>query len=346
MDSKIINQIIQNVQLAQKGELYIDEIYSKEVTGGNEFLFFIKPEITLFSAEIKLKEILKMVFAKMEKFNLKVRNIQVLSAQYLDDYDIIARHYGVINRLSNDAAGNLSEDAKEKFKNEFSINADEAEILGSLHFIKEFPYFTPIGLDYLWQNAPFVKLAGGTYVQRLLLDGQEVFLVNGFHPRQLDHFTKADRSIITMTLCGNTNWADARQKFVGATNPAAAEDKSIRKDLLIKKDEYGLKTVNSSWNGVHLSAGPVEGLVELVRYNSDYKNDEKATIDDYAFGRRLRENFSEQQIIRIMDNCNVMHEGKTVSVFDLTEERNSDEALRLLIQTMPTLDAEEGAKAE
>lgn len=346
MDNKIISQIIQKVQLAQKGELYNEEIYKKELTAGNEFLFFIKPEITLFSSEIKLKEILKMVFAKIEKFKLKAQNIQILSAQYLDDYDIIAKHYGVINRLSNDAVGNFSEDARNKFKNEFGISADQTEVFGSLQFIKEFPYFTPIGLDYLWQNVPFVKLAGGTYAQKLSLDGQEIFLVNGFHPRQLDHFTKADRSIITMTLCGNTNWAEVRQNFVGATNPVNAHEKSIRKELLLKKEEFGLKTVNSSWNGVHLSAGPVEGLVELIRYNSDFKNNDKSTIDDYSFGRRLRENFSEQQIMKIMDNCDVSFDGKSVPVFDLTEEKNSDEALRLLMQTLPTLDAEEGAKTE
>lgn len=344
MDSKIIGQIIQNVQQAQKGELYLEEIYSKDVTAGNEFLFFIKPEITQFSAEIKLKDILRMIFTKIEKFKLKVRNIQVLSAQYLDDYDIIAKHYGVINRISNEAVDNFSDDAKNKFSEVYGKTVDEADIYGSLQFIKEFAFFTPIGLDYLWQNAPVEKLAGGTYAQKLFLDGQEVFLVNGFHPRQLDHFTKADRSIITMTLCGNTNWAEARQHFVGATNPLNAADKSIRKDLLLRKEEFGLKTINSSWNGVHLSAGPVEGLVELVRYNSDYKNNEKSTIDDYSFGRRLRENFSEEQIMKIMDNCNVSYENKTVSVFDLTEEKNSDEALRLLIQTMPTLDSEEGVK--
>lgn len=346
MDNKLLNQIIQHVQRAQKGELYNEEIYSKDVTGGNEFLFFIKPEITQFSADIKLKEILKMIFTKIEKHNLKLRNVQVLSAQYLEDYDIIAKHYGVINKISNDAANAMSEDAQKKFNQEFGKPLEESEVLGSLQFIKEYAYFTPIGLDYLWQNSPMVKLAGGTYAQRLLLDGQEVFLVNGFHPRQLDHFTKADRSIVTMTLSGDTKWSVARQELVGATNPEDAAEKSIRNDLLVRKEEFGLKSVSSSWNGVHLSAGPVEGLVELVRYNSDYKNNEKSTIDDYAFGRRLRENFSEKQIMNIMNNCDVTYENKSISVFDLTEEKNSDEALRLLIQTMPTLDAEEGEKPE
>ena len=45
-----------------------------------------------------------------------------------------------------------------------------------------------------------------------------------------------------------------------SSNPIKANKGSIRKTLLDNKDLYGLKEVSQGANGVHLSAGAVEGL--------------------------------------------------------------------------------------
>ena len=84
-------------------------------------------------------------------------------------------------------------------------------------------------------------------------------------------------------------------------------------------------------NGVHLSAGPVEGLVELIRYNSDFSSQNGIkNISDYSFGRALKSEFTEEQINRIMSNEDLIIENTKVSIFDLTEEKNSDEAIESL----------------
>ena len=301
-----------------------------DLSGKNQFLFFIKPEITLASDNIDFKSILDMMFLKMDEFGLKIQNCKILSAKYLDKYDIIAQHYGVINKISKDAKNNISDTAKERFSKLFGKSTDDARILGSLEFIEKYPEFTPTALDHLWQNAGFEKLAGGTYCQQLKLDGIETYLINGFHPRQLAHFTDKSRSIITFTLVGNTHWDKARTIFIGATNPAKAEKGSIRNDLFENMDKYGLQTVSASWNGAHLSAGPVEGLIELIRYNTDFSSDEDIRLDQYKFGRQLEENFDEKQVQKIFDNVDVKFDGKNISVFDLTEEKNSTEAIEVL----------------
>lgn len=43
---------------------------------------------------------------------------------------------------------------------------------------------------------------------------------------------------------------------------------SIRAELLKNKEATGMIDVNMSSNGVHMSAGPLEGLVELQRFMS------------------------------------------------------------------------------
>jgi nucleoside diphosphate kinase len=65
--------------------------------------------------------------------------------------------------------------------------------------------------------------------------GEEVFLINGFHPKQLKHFIEPSRSIVVMTLSGDLSWSDARNNFVGSTMPAKANKGSLRNDFLEKK---------------------------------------------------------------------------------------------------------------
>ena len=92
------------------------------------------------------------------------------------------------------------------------------------------------------------KLGGGAYAQSIKLDGKPLFLVNGFHPRQLDHFISPGRSIVAFTLVGDLDWSVARNSLIGKTNPAEAEKGSIRRTLWERKDELGLPAVTPSWN--------------------------------------------------------------------------------------------------
>jgi len=326
-----IQTLSENIILAQKEKIYNELIYeNKQVAGKNEFLFFIKPEITVYSEKINLKTILQLIFEKLESSDMKIKTARIMSGKYLDDYDIISQHYGVINKLSVDAKNMLSADAKSRFKEIFHHTADESIILGSLEIMDHYPFFTPESLDFVWQNSPAHKLAGGTYAEQLRFDGKELFLINGFHPRQLTHFIEQGKSIITFTLVSDIKWKDAREKLIGRTNPAEAMPGSIRNELLQNQIALGLQNVSSSLNGVHLSAGPVEALAELIRFNSDYAANRKSNPSDYQFGRQLLSVLNKEELNDILNNKNVQADGKSVSVFDLTEDKDSEEALNLM----------------
>jgi len=321
------------IRKAQNEEVFFEEIFNSPdlPIGKNEFLFFIKPEITIESETIKLEKILNLIQDKIETFGFKIHNIKILSANYLDKYDIIAQHYGVINKISSNAKENISDGAKEKFKELYGKSVDECKALGGVEMIAEYPDLNAYSLDYVWQNSENKKLAGGTYCEEIKIDNEVIYLINGFHPRQLKHFTEKGRSIVVFTLSSDLSWAEARGSFIGATKPSDAKEGSLRRVLLDKKDEFGLSEVSQGVNGVHLSAGPVEALIELKRYNSNFSDDTKVKdFSTFSFGKKLAENFSHDSAEKILTNANVDIDGRAISIFDLTEEKDSDEAIAIM----------------
>ncbi len=328
----LLEKIKHTIRLAQEQRISYERIYTNESISDllHEFLFFIKPEITVNSNEINLASILEMVFEKLTQYEMQVMDISILSASYLEKQDIIARHYGVINTLSRKPMEYLSGEAKGKFKALYGNSPEQVAVLGSIEFLQRFPEYTPFTLDDLWQISKTEKLAGGTYCAVMRVEGKDIYLINGFHPKQLIHFTEKGRSIVAFTLAGNTDWKTARNDFIGKTNPADAAQGSLRRELLDHKEEFGLSVVSSSQNGFHLSAGPVEGLTELIRYGSDYESGKVKTPDDFRFGRQLKPYFSDQEIGLICSNHLVEYQGEKIRTFDLTEEKNSSDAVHVL----------------
>lgn len=327
----LINTILKAVNDSRVLAPYNKEIFSQKPDNkNNEFLFFIKPEITLNDKNIKLPDILRMVLEKLDEYSFYKTSIRVINAKYLKTHKIINQHYGVISKLSSDLKKFITQSARDKFKVEYGIDFDSANVLGSIEFLKKFQFYTPTALSMLWQNSSFAKLSGGTYSQKLSFDGEDIYLVNGFHPRQLEHFTTPGRCIIVMNLVSDTNWDIARNKLIGKTNPKEAEKGSIRNLLYAQKDKFGLKNISSSWNGVHLSAGPIEALVELIRYNTNHDSGKSIDISSFQFGNQLINEIGEKKSRELLKNPTVLYNDNKESVFDLTEEINSSDCINLV----------------
>lgn len=322
------DSILQAVQRTRSAKSYHEVVADvPEASGSNEFLFFVKPELLLDDSKLQSEAILDLILEKVDAFGLAIRSARVLSAAYLDKHGIIAQHYGVINQIAKDAKSALSASARDRFEALFGEPFAQAAVWGGLEIMDRYPGFTPESLDYLWQNGSFQKLAGGTYALPIKIDGSPLYLVNGFHARQLKHFTGAGRCIVVFALVGDLDWAVARSEFVGATCPADAAPGSIRRTLLEQASELGLQAVTPSWNGVHLSAGPIEGLIELIRYQSDFESGKVLSVDDFALGRELVQRFGESTTQWLLGNPELSTDKGKVSVFDLTEEQNATAAV-------------------
>lgn len=331
--AEIIERVKYYIKLAQEEKVDYEEISAipEKANLRHEFLFFIKPEITIKSDEIDLEAILDMMFNKIYEYNFQITDIRILSAQYLKKFNIIAQHYGVINSLSSNAKEYISSLAKEKFKAVYGNSPSSVKLIGGIEFLQHFSGYNPLTLNRLWQKSHPEKLAPGTYCAVVTVNGDKIYLINGFHPQQLAYYLDQAHSVVAFTLAGNIDWHQARTEFIGITDPAEAKSGSLRNIIYMKKDAYGLKKVTSSHNGFHLSAGPVEALVELVRYNSNHLTGDVKKIRDFTFGKILQEYFKPKQIKSILQNKTVNYNNSPISIFDLTEEKNNEEALQLLI---------------
>lgn len=321
-----------SVRKAQAGSLYNEVLfYDPDLPVlRNEFLFFIKPEITLPSETIQLDAVLKMICEKLEAFRFNVHRIRLLTADYLKEHNLIDQHYQVIADVSHHGVAAMNTKSKTRFKELYGLEADEANILGGIQFEQRYPFFNDLSLDCLWQNHENLKLAGGTYVEKLKVDLDDVYLLNGFHPRQLLHFNEKGRSLVVFRISGDICWQEARNLFAGTTIPANAAEGSIRRTLFEHKEAFGIPVVTQSYNGVHLSAGPVEAMVELHRFDSDHSDESEVTsFADCSFGKKLLDALGNipQTIVH---NGKLEIDGKRMSVFDLTEDMESEEALKLL----------------
>ena len=157
-----------------------------------------------------------------------------------------------------------------------------------------------------------------------------MFLLNGFHPFQLYHFTKEGSFIIAIALASDTKWKILRENFIGATNPEKAAEGSLRRIFLEKKEEFGIPVVNQGYNCVHLSAGPVEALVELLRFCSNYEENRILKPEDTAIGKKFLKEFDAETLEKIMENPKIDVDGKLLSVFDVTEETDTAQAISFL----------------
>lgn len=328
----LTRQVAEKIRLAQTGLAYDDVILADTAVPvlKNEYLLFLKPEITMPSDTIQLESVIELILDRMDAFGFVIHDVRILAASYLEAFNLIDQHYGVISQVSNLGLNAMTDSAKERFKEIYGVEADTSNILGGMEFLRKYPFFNFHSLDCMWQNSENLKLASGTYVEKLRIDQEEVYLLNAFHPKQLRHFTEPGRSIVLFNISGDRPWKEAREQFAGATDPRKAAAGSLRRLLMEQKDALGIPDVSQSFNGIHLSAGPVEALIELHRFDSDHSTPEgEADFKDFSFGKQLIHQFGEIPDA-VLNNETLVVDGKSTTVYDLTENLDSDEALRLL----------------
>jgi hypothetical protein len=179
----------------------------------------------------------------------------------------------------------------------------------------------------LFANAAVSRLGPGTYAAPVRIDGATVVILNGFHPRQLSFFTADDAACAFLHASSPTDWEVLRLELIGATDPSKAGTRSIRGTLYADPAAYGLAAVNSNFNGVHMSAGPLEGLGELMRFFGEVK-----PLADWSFARTLAAaGASADDVTELLDNPVLEAGGERGTAFDLTEGVDAEPAAKLLL---------------
>jgi len=301
--------------------------YTKPEADDHQFLFFFKPEATGGN----IKECMDIALKVLTDNGVSFGAIRVVGGPYLDRHDIMVQHYGVISQIYKQGFSAISEQAKEKLNSDFSkLVAEAGTPIGGYEFIQKNPEFTPLTLQTLSDNVGCKRLAGGTYLLSFKHQGVPQLVLNPFHGYQLVPFTSKGRALIVFEGRSKKPWAELRTSLCGATDPAGAEAGSIRNEFLKHQDKVGFN-VDRGTNGVHMSAGPLEGMVELQRFLSDHDAKNIRKFTDLGFGAALlAAGVTEEQIEKLASNIDVSHEGASISTFDLTEEKDASVSVALL----------------
>lgn len=326
---KIISTIATEVNNIQKTPLNKEIFKSDQLVVGNEFLLILKPEIFLGNNENQIKDVLNIVLDKLIFFGLQINSVRIQNASYLRKYNVIAQHYGVINAAARDLKKYITNEAIQNFRINYGIGVVESQVYGALELLRT-GLLNHSTLNDLWKDCEIKRLGGGIYCGKVKHNNTDLYIINGFHPPQLEHFITENRLITTINISGNCDWKIARKEMIGNTYPEKATSETIRGILYKNYVDFGFNNVSYVINSVHLSAGPLEGLIELRRFNSAFEKNKKAAISEFSFGKLLLKNFSQKECEFILTNPTVQHNGKLISLYDLTEEVDCEKAIELI----------------
>jgi len=305
----------------------------------HQFVFFLKPEATNtrdgVNVEATLKKALGLLQPGVGGKPVKIGAIRVIGGPYLDKHSVMVKHYGVIAKISKEGESAISAAAREALKTKFAEDIAgwtpehyKSHILGGHQFLQKFPQFNAFSLLTLNDNLVITRLGPGTYAIKLKVRGENFIILNSFHPYQVVPYNSAGNAIIVFEALSELSWEDLRGKLAGPTDPTTAPEGSIRHVFLRDKEQCGLKDVDRGSNCVHMSAGPLEGMVELQRFFSDAGAE--LTFAQTSFGVLLSKTLGEEKLNKLAQNPDAEIGGKKQSVFDLTEEKNADEAVTIL----------------
>jgi len=307
-------------------------VFNKDDSKLHQFIFFLKPEVTATYDNVKLDLILKDVLQKLEDAKVKLGAVRVLGGEYLDSKNIMGQHYGVISNISRNGTSAITEGAVSKLNEVFGAEIKKGgKVVGGHQLISELKGdLNAYALRVLNDNLGTTRLAGGTYAMKLQVLGTQYIVLNPFHPYQLVPYVTPGHGIIVFEGLSSVSWADLRNLVCGVTDPTAAAKGSVRQTLLEKQTTYGLADVNKSTNGCHMSAGPVEALVELKRFFDVTDNSQT------HFGHQLiTSGVTTEKVDWLNSNPDLTFGDKTQSVFDGTEELNSEAAASKLVSALP-----------
>ena len=248
----------------------------------------------------------------------------------------------------------LSEEAanafKEKYEETFEAALTAGKVMNAKDAMDKLEDKDGRGVAAVWEagfQKGHLKVAPGVYLAACMYkmdvndegdpigmpaeegeDGvEQCYLVNGFYGGLRQSFTAEDASISYFVVgftSDKVSWAKFRNEVIGSTDPSTAPGISIRGKLFKSFDSLGLEEQPTvSLNGVHASAGSIEGLKERMVWLG-------LVPDNDPFGARLLEvvwGGKTSMVEQFLANETVEFAGKKAPIFVLTENKDSIEAL-------------------
>ena len=302
----------------------------------NEICIFIKPELTGLAS---IDSILTLLFEHLDRFNVEVVAARAVGHGFLRRHKTMQHHYGTIDRISRCGAAAVSDEARHRLTAlAAQYHVRTAMVFGAHQFLAAYSSFSSESLSILYDNLQNNKLAAGTHCVVLSLRGTPAILLNGFHPEQLDHYERASQSVMVFACRTTTPWRTLRTEMTGATNPATAISGSLRSELLRLRTRLGIPEITTGRNGIHVSAGPLEGMAEIARFLADDSAPPvtaESLVHKLTFGRLLAKvGISRASVAALANNPCIALPPRAMPAFDATEELDAPDAAALLAQAL------------
>ncbi len=294
----------------------------------NELIFFFKPWCFTSSNFNNNASIVKLAFEKFRDFNVEISGVLKLTGPRLEELEIMDKHYGVINKLSRWASQNVTDEEEDIIAKILDLpTLKDHPILGGHECLKQFPDFDEYSLNDLWLQKKSKKLRSGFYYNRYEHKANQFILVNGFHPSQLKNYTHQDRQIIIVLVHSNTSWEELKEDLIGNTYPDRAAPHSIRGELFKNRETYGIKQISISKNYVHLSAGPFEGLFEIINFLNKIEEVDFQIENTNLYRLFKKQALSLKDLEIALTNPEKEIDGHHTDLFTITEEKDTLDAI-------------------
>lgn len=231
---------------------------------------FIKPHAVTPKVKALLEE-------ELVKMGITITGQGEIDAATIDKDMLIDTHYGAIaNRAVKQKPTELvvTERAQADFEKAFGFSWKDALAKGVVYNAMDAAKKLGVSgselgkrYDTLKKGVTMIKFGGGFYVGKM---ADDMYVVNGFYMSMREKYTAPGTSIYYFTVefpANNLSWKDFRENKLGATDPTAAAEGSLRRQIYNNWRRLGLPgQPNTGDNGVHASASPYEALAERMNW--------------------------------------------------------------------------------
>jgi len=293
----------------------------------NSAFVFVKPHANTEATQ-------KLVRDKLTEAGVTIVSESDISGETIDEKKLIDQHYYAIASKATILPAEEIPVPADKFESSFGETWEkvlsEKRAANALEACEQFGC-DAAELNEAWQSTNAVKFGGGFYCGLVSLNQKQLYVFNAFFMSMRAKFVGKGTSIHTYEVQWDPvtlSWADFRNKVLGPTDPADGINGSIRKTILDKYKELGLRSKpNKGDNGVHASASPFEGFAEKNNWIG-------LKIGADRFSKALLSNGVSSKTIKnwSVDPRVNLPEGGEGSVFDTLEDMDVDDCLKRLIE--------------
>lgn len=286
------------------------------------FVTMVKPEVLTGSGATEaMTEVARMLVAGEV---MPVRCVLVPAELFLR-HGYLLLHYPRLHRVAADGAEPLSSGARRELRSLVeSVEADA--VVGAYEAITREPALSPAALESRCRQSGIHRLGSGSYASATGINGRRTIVLNGFLPALAAGYGDASASVGLFECHSPREIGDLRAGLLGALDPGTAEPASLRGALgaLVRRRE-GVP-LSEGRNGVHVSAGHLEGMVQAWRY---FAAADGRGLESTVLGRSLAGlGVPMTAVAALAADHNVPEEsGQTVAPHGATENLNRDEVL-------------------